>query len=163
MSNKGIEWICKYKQIIFDIIILTQTNNNENNQNNQNENKLKFDAGWCLCNAYRHSTIKQKNILLKCGFQNVLLSLIGIHKFHGNQKKMKKIKFLIQQIVKSTLEINNNNNNNINTNNQQESETKINTKKYELQLKHILQRQNDTMYLNHLKKLLDIIQSGYIA
>ena len=151
ISNKGISWIIRYEEIIFDII------STATNIDNTINIKLQNDAGWSLCNAFRNSTSKQKLILLKCGFIDVLLTLIGMNKFRNlNTTKTKQmiadITFYMEKIVKSTV---------INDDNQEKAtqESQI----FVSQLKYILQKQSDQTLLKNLKKILDIIQSGFIA
>eukprot|EP01084_Bolivina_argentea_P009809 18306_1 len=109
ISNKGIAWIMTYDPIIAKMVEMA-TDETYNNQ----QSKLKTDAGWSLCNAYRSSNDAQKQVFLQCGFVDVLLSLVQIQTF--NATNAQQISRLMQQIV------NDNNHNN------------------ESQLQHILER-----------------------
>ena len=147
ISNKGISWIVTYEPIIIDIVV-TATNDND-----ILSTKLQNDAGWSLCNAFRHSTSKQKLILLKCGFIDALLALIKIDKFQSQQ--IQKITYFMEKIVKSTVVTNTNKNN--------DEEITQQSQIYVSQLKYILEQKGDVQLLKNLKKILDIIQSGFIG
>ena len=148
LENKNC--VRSYTKNSLSITFITINNNNHNTNNNKQFSvKFKSDAAWSLCNAFRHSTSKPKLIFLKFGFFDILLSLIGIDKFHKQQIQI--ITVYMGKIVKSTV---------IHQDDNNQQSTSTDTQIYVNKLKYILQQQSDQTLLKNLKRILDIIQSA---